>query len=293
MTATILAESFSSPHALVDAAAGVIRNVKVLGVVSKNGRRYPTETLDRAAPLYEGARVNVDHPDPRRVEGPRRLSDRFGVLKDVRRQDDGLYADLHYLRSHPLASLLAEAASRMPETLGLSHHAEGRVRQAGEETIVEEIVRVRSVDLVGEPATTCGLFESREAETDPVPSISQGEPMNDHEVSLHEPIAAAVADSPSGQPQPDELLEEVRRLRGECESRDMLAASRLPAERPLIEALSLLPDRAARQRLIETIERMSRRSSERPLSLPRHSDDSPGEAPLDDAGQFARALRSR
>jgi phenylpyruvate tautomerase PptA (4-oxalocrotonate tautomerase family) len=78
----------------------------------------------------------------------------------VRLEADGVYADLHYLTRHPLAEMIAEAAERMPEALGLSHNAEGRTTRQGDAEIVEEITRVVSVDLVSDPATTLGLFES-------------------------------------------------------------------------------------------------------------------------------------
>ena len=46
----------------VDRQAGVIRGVKILGLESRNGRSYLPEALSQAAPLYEGAKVNVNHP---------------------------------------------------------------------------------------------------------------------------------------------------------------------------------------------------------------------------------------
>ena len=46
----------------VDRLAGVIRGVKILGLESRNGRTYLPEALAAAAPLYEGAKVNVNHP---------------------------------------------------------------------------------------------------------------------------------------------------------------------------------------------------------------------------------------
>ncbi len=154
-----LFEFVVSPCARVDRDAGVIRDVKVLGYASANGRRYTPESVRRAVALYEGVRVNVDHPPSTRPEAERPLAARFGVLKNVAVREEGLFADLHYLRSHPLAEMTAEAAERMPEALGLSHNAEGRVAQQAGQTVVEEIVRVRSVDLVADPATTRSLFE--------------------------------------------------------------------------------------------------------------------------------------
>jgi predicted regulator of Ras-like GTPase activity (Roadblock/LC7/MglB family) len=73
---------------------------------------------------------------------------------------DGVYGDLHYLKSHPQADVVAEAAERNPNRLGLSHHAEGAVRMDGASVVVESVDKVYSVDLVQTPATNAGLFES-------------------------------------------------------------------------------------------------------------------------------------
>ena len=62
--------------------------------------------------------------------------------------------------SHPFAPAILEAAEKNPTLFGLSHNAEGRTRRDNGSTLVEEIVRVRSVDLVSDPATTKSLFES-------------------------------------------------------------------------------------------------------------------------------------
>jgi hypothetical protein len=140
----------------------VLHRVKVLGRHSRNRRRYSPAALRDALRLYEGAKVNINHPD-RAGNGERRVTDRFGVLRQVRLEADGIYADLHYLTRHPLAEMIAEAAERMPEALGLSHNAEGRTTREDGVEIVEEITRVVSVDLVSDPATTLGLFESTAA----------------------------------------------------------------------------------------------------------------------------------
>ncbi|MEQ8788879.1 MAG: hypothetical protein RIC55_21385 [Pirellulaceae bacterium] len=153
-----LHEHSTSTPLRIDAAAGVMREVKVVGRRSRNGRTYTTAALRAALPLYEGIRVNIDHP--RRGAGDSHVSDRFGVLRRVRLRTDGIVADLHYLTRHPLAEMIVEAARRMPEALGLSHNAEGRAVVRDGLEVVEEITRVASVDLVSNPATTAGLFES-------------------------------------------------------------------------------------------------------------------------------------
>ncbi len=70
--------------------------------------------------------------------------------------------DLHYLKSHPQASVFVEAVKRFPRSFGLSHDAEGKPVRRDGKTVVESINRVFSVDIVGHPATNKGLFESKE-----------------------------------------------------------------------------------------------------------------------------------
>ncbi len=142
----------------VDREAGLIEGVRILGPDSKNGRKYSPRAMAEAARLYEGAPVNVDHPATERKDRP--LAEAFGWIRNVRQEPDGVYGDLHYLKSHPQAELVAEAAERNPNRIGLSHHAEGTVRMDGQRVIVETVERVHSVDLVQTPATNAGLFES-------------------------------------------------------------------------------------------------------------------------------------
>ena len=142
----------------VDRERGVILGVKILGLDSVNGRRYTLEAIRAAQPMYEGIGVYVNHPT--KPNDPRGVRERFGRLVNVRVEADGLYGDLEFLKSHPDANLIAEAAERMPEQFGLSHNAKGE----GEDDssglfVVHEIVNARSVDVVTEPATTEGLFE--------------------------------------------------------------------------------------------------------------------------------------
>ena len=141
-----ITDLFESRNLKVDRDAGVIRGVKILGHVSANGREYSKAAVTKARGLYEGMRVNVDHP--KKAGESRGLGDRFGRLVNVREQGDGLYGDLEYIRSHPLAEMTAEAAERMPEQLGLSHNAEGRTVTRGGKVLVEEITRV-SVEILG------------------------------------------------------------------------------------------------------------------------------------------------
>jgi len=145
----------------VDAHNGVIYGVKVLGLISRNGRRYSEQALRQALPLYEGARVNINHPRGD-AAAPRDYRDRLGFLRAVRyREGEGLFADLHFNPKHDLAERLAWDAEHAPHNVGLSHNVLARVEHQGQIPVVTEIHRVLSVDLVADPATTSGLFEAK------------------------------------------------------------------------------------------------------------------------------------
>ncbi len=144
----------------VDRRQGVIRGVKILGLQSRNGRSYLPEALAEAVPLYERAKVNVNHPKGSPA-APRDYQDRIGVIRDaVLRPGEGLFADLHFNPKHALAEQLIWDAEHSPENVGFSHNVEARTSRSGERVIVEAILRVQSVDLVADPATTRGLFEA-------------------------------------------------------------------------------------------------------------------------------------
>jgi hypothetical protein len=150
----------------LDRASAVIRGVKLLGLASKNGREYPPAVLERARTLYEAAKVNVNHPKGH-PSAPRDYQDRIGVIRSVEvRGGDGLFGDLHYNPKHVLAEQLPWDAEHAPENVGFSHNVKARTSRRGEAVIVEEILAVNSVDLVADPATTSGLFEGAEAESD-------------------------------------------------------------------------------------------------------------------------------
>lgn len=153
---------FSSPQRKIDKENCVVSGVKILGVKSRNNRVYPLETLRDAAQLYENAKVNVNHPEGSPNES-RKYQDRVGSIKNVTLQENGLYGDFHFNPKHPLAEQMLWDAEKAPENFGFSHNVEAVVRLENGAQVVDKIVRVRSVDLVADPATTSGLFESERA----------------------------------------------------------------------------------------------------------------------------------
>lgn len=175
MPYTTLAENIVADSALrVDRESGVIFGVKCLGRESRNGRTYLDTALEDARGFYEGADVNVDHPVGDEIN--RRMADGFGVLRNARLHESGVFADLHYLKSHPLAEPIAERAEKFPQNFGMSHVARGSIGEnAAGDVVVEAIHEVVSVDIVNKPATNAGLFESQNGGRKSMPTKKQEE----------------------------------------------------------------------------------------------------------------------
>jgi hypothetical protein len=245
----------------IDRDAGLLRGVKLLGLTSKNGREYPEATLARAAALYDGAKVNVNHPKGHPL-APRDYQDRLGTIRNVvARPGEGLFGDLQYNPKHVLAEQLIWDAEHAPENVGFSHNVQARTAKRGDQTIVEEILAVQSVDLVADPATTRGLFESAAADDDDArragdvsPPItlttdSQGQPIGRltpaaRQVSLGEHIDAAESHSVPSQPEtlnlePETVIREqaaeIERLREQIN--ELQAAQAIAHKRAAIAAL--------------------------------------------------------
>lgn len=149
----------ASERLRVDRDAGIIRGVKLLGLISRNGRRYREAALVDAIALYEGAKVNINHPKGHPLS-PRDYRDRLGAMRAVQfRGGEGLFGDLHFNPRHSLSEQLMWDAEHAPQNVGMSHNVLARTKSVGDETVVEAITKVQSIDLVADPATTSGLFE--------------------------------------------------------------------------------------------------------------------------------------
>ena len=166
----------------VDRDTGVIHGVKVLGRHSKNSHQIPgadqttytLEAMHKASKLYEGLAVNVDHPSRKDPVGDRSSRDRIGWLENVQVKDDGIYADLHLLKSDSLTDKLFEAAERNPRLFGLSHNATGQWTLEGDTAVIVEIRSVRSVDIVADGGSVSSLFESQRNQVKPASHAAAG-----------------------------------------------------------------------------------------------------------------------
>jgi hypothetical protein len=158
-----LTEHIQSPPARVDLTEGVIYGAKILGRISKNGREYSDKALHDGLRLYEGSVINIDHPDAKEGNKPRGFMEGLAVINKTYMKEGEPYGDLHFIKAHPDTASILEWASRFPDKFGLSHNADGNEVSKGGKRIVESLDRVISVDVVRNPATVKGLFESEQA----------------------------------------------------------------------------------------------------------------------------------
>ena len=250
----------------VDRAGGVLRGVKLIGLESLNGRRYRPEALAGAVGLYEGAKVNVNHPKEGPL-APRDYRDRLGVIRQVEfRPSEGLFGNLHFNPKHALAEQLAWDAEHNPRNVGFSHNVLARLARDGEQTVVEAITHVQSVDLVADPAATQGLFEEEQSAATAAVATAAWESLSLAELRGRRPDLIA------------EFTEETTRLAAEL--RD--AAERAARAERQLESVLAEQDQA-------------RRAAAGVVGRPRSSEQSAAVAARDRAAltarEFARALK--
>lgn len=148
----------------VDRNANTIRDVKLCGKHSKNGRVYSDRALNDATRLYEGAPFYLDHPTDRELrdrKGVRSVLDLAGKIANARKVGEAVRGDILLLDKEPSKALVFAIAEQMPTLAGNSHRASGTVRRGDNGTdVVESLDAVAGVELVTDPATASGLFES-------------------------------------------------------------------------------------------------------------------------------------
>jgi hypothetical protein len=138
----------------------VIYRVKILGWESTNRRRYRPDAGKKALRHYEGAKAFSNHS--RDSKNPRNNEDALGVWHNPVWEADGVYADLHYLKTHPMSERIVEDVRRGLGVFGASHDASGEGDYGADGLFeIHEIKGVRSVDIVTDPATVSNLWEGR------------------------------------------------------------------------------------------------------------------------------------
>jgi hypothetical protein len=155
-------------EAKLDRDARTIRNTVLISERSLNGgaggRKYSEKALRQITQMAEGMPAYANHvTDPKNAFRPRDVKELIGKHTQVRYDANTkkVYSILVVLESQvPWVFSLAED---MADIIGNSVVSRGLIRMDGDMEVVEEILAVRSGDLVSDPGATKGLFEHREA----------------------------------------------------------------------------------------------------------------------------------
>lgn len=170
---------FSAGPAQLDRASGVLRDTVIITSLSQNGRgkggrRYSDGALKQIAAMAEGLPAYLNHVPASDAFKPRDVRDLIGVHRNVRYHphEGKITSDLHVME-HQIP-LVFGIATQLGDRVGNSLVSRGRVEMEGDTEVVKEILAVRSADLVSDPATTKGLFESRlDLGTSPVERVER------------------------------------------------------------------------------------------------------------------------
>ncbi len=128
------------------------------GLNSSKERYYPQETLSRDFSVFEGVKMYADHPtdaeDKARPE--RSIKDWVATLKNVHVDEKGqIIGEAIVIEPWMQAKLAQLRDKKMLQEMGISINAIGTGTkgeiEGAKTTIIERIVRVRSVDFVTEP----------------------------------------------------------------------------------------------------------------------------------------------
>jgi len=174
----------------VNRLTNTVTGIKLLGWESANGRFYDPESMRKYVTCYDDCAVNFDHTSDRRFK------ERFGWIANAVWREDGIYGDLSFNPLHSDVETFLWWCENKPNKLGMSHSviAEGEPREDGV-IVITRIIRVESVDIVADPATTKGMFESMDAtKTPPETPVDVELTLVDHAIDMIKTIFAADGD---------------------------------------------------------------------------------------------------
>ena len=188
----------------VEHESRLVRNVALVGQVSRNGHAYSEGALQAATGLYERKPVFLDHSSDARRPHERSTRDLVGSIVNSRYAEGRIRGDIRVLDTDSGRTFLALAESDTPG-VGMSHVVLAHRSADGKE--VERIEDVISVDAVVGPATTTTFRESTSSS-----QVTNSEPDNERAALLN-CERDVVAEYPSGEI--TELQNQLERLRAE------------------------------------------------------------------------------
>jgi hypothetical protein len=137
-----------------------LRNVAIVGPISKNRRRYPAATLEAAIPLFQGSKVFLNHPLGRDAMDSRDVRDLIGEFQNVHLKGTMLVGDLSLADIPLVKETVLPLAKSKPHLFGASIAIRGQTSKPDKDGMVtvEHIESCRSIDIVSEPGATDKLF---------------------------------------------------------------------------------------------------------------------------------------
>ena len=144
-----------------DKEALTIRNVSILGAESANERDYSEAAMREAATLLNGAKQYLNHTVSE--DDQRDVRNLFSRLENVRfnAQEMKVRGDMHLVDSRSVREEILPIIEHFKDQIGNSISAYGEfIEQETGRDLVTHITKVESADLVTDPATNAGLFES-------------------------------------------------------------------------------------------------------------------------------------
>lgn len=140
----------------------VIEGTTLIGAHSKNGtkgRRYSSAALKKIASMAEGLPGYLNHVAPELAFKPRDVKDIAVRHRNVRYDPttETVRSDMHVAPHH--ADLVFGLAETFGDHIGNSLVSKGLVTMEGDTEVVQDVVALRSADIVSDPASTRGLFE--------------------------------------------------------------------------------------------------------------------------------------
>lgn len=151
---------------LVDRTNRLVKNVALTGTESVNGYRYSEAALREALPQYDGKPVFLDHARNLAQPFDRSTRDLVGTVVNPRFETGRMRGDIQTLDTEAGRTFVALAESKSP-AVGMSHVV--LARRNAEQTIVEKIEQVVSIDAVIFPATAATFRE----QTDDAPDLAR------------------------------------------------------------------------------------------------------------------------
>lgn len=290
--------------ATVDRQANIIRGVKILGLTSQNGRNYLPETLRRALSLYEAAPVYFNHP-PKNSTADRPYEDRFGETCNVRLTESGIYGDVKFNPKHPRAEQVLFDIENNTSKVGFSpdHYGDGPMRNG--RRIVESISRVKSIDIVANPATNRSFSESEgdhdmelaeqlaESRANETKLTSENAGLKEQLTKLTEQVGALTGEKAALQEQVDAAAAATKAAQHKAKIGELLAEHKVPESARTKEFVALLESSSleAATGAIKSLAESFKAGNGRPKSDPPASGGKGGSTGDFDPKAFAGRLK--